>query len=209
MTFMIRISRRITSLWRREDGATLTEFALAVPLFLLLFFGLIDFGRMLFHWVVAERALYEAARVAAVRPPVCTGVPLIHTQGPSNPRFGTLCSGAAGNCTNAGTQTCPGGADPTTTEIWGLMSSKLPIGTTAANLQFSYSFDPNLGFVGGPYTPMVTVELTNVNFQFIAPIAGLVTLMGGSSPVPSNWTLPMTGLSVSLPGEDLALGTAG
>lgn len=207
--FITRLSARIARLGRRDDGATLVEFALAVPLFLLIFFGLIDFGRLAFHWVTAERALYTAARVAAVRPPICAGVPTQHQQGASAARFGTMCSAGAGTCVNPGNFTCAAGADPTSVEIWGLVRGSLPLNATSANLQFTYSFDQNLGFVGGPYVPMITVQLTNLNFQFFTPLSGLVSLVGGTPPAGLGAQIPMTNLSVSLPGEDLDLGTLG
>ncbi len=201
--------RFISRLLRREDGATMVEFAFAVPMFLLIFFGLIDFGRLAFHWVTAERALYTAARVAAVRPPICAGVPTVHAQGATGARYGTMCSAGAGTCVNPGTFTCSGGTDTTSVEIWGYVNGTLPVGATVANLQFSYSFDQNLGFVGGPYVPMVTVQLTNLNFQFLTPFSGLIAVIGGAAPSGLGAQIPMTNLSVSLPAEDLALGTAG
>ena len=65
---------------RDQEGATLPELALVMPLFLLIFMGMIDFGRMAFHYVAAERAMNIASRVAAVRPPVCASVPETHVR---------------------------------------------------------------------------------------------------------------------------------
>ena len=47
-------------------GQSLVEFALVLPIFLLLLFGLIDAGRLVYHNTVLSQAAREAARVASV-----------------------------------------------------------------------------------------------------------------------------------------------
>jgi hypothetical protein len=66
-----------------------------------------------------------------------------------------------------------------------------------------------MGFLGGPYVPVVTVEMEDVTFDFVTPLAGLATIAGatGGSSIGSTLTLPS--MSVSLPGEDLAQGENG
>lgn len=198
-----------------EDGATLVELAVVLPIFLLLFFGLIDFGRMGAEYVMAEKAIQRAARIAVVRPPACAGVPRIHTRGtvPAGtppPRFGTKCSAGATICSNPGVVTCSGNsADPTTAEIWASISAMMPTTATPANLRFSYAFDSSLGFLGGPYTPVVTVEIQNLNFQFATPLSALAALAGDTSGAVPGANLPFPDMSVSLPAEDLAVGEAG
>ncbi len=51
---------------RRSQGQTLIEFALVLPLFLLMLFGLIDVGRFVYLNSVMSQAAREGARVAAV-----------------------------------------------------------------------------------------------------------------------------------------------
>jgi Flp pilus assembly protein TadG len=51
---------------RRGSGQSLVEFALVVPLFLLLVFALIDFSRLIFTYVSLSNGTREMARVAAV-----------------------------------------------------------------------------------------------------------------------------------------------
>ena len=80
---------------------------------------------------------------------------------------------------------------------------------TPANLRFRYSFDPNLGFLGGPYVPLVTVELQNLNFDFFSPLAGLASLAGATPSGNLGAAIPFPPMSVSMPGEDLALGIDG
>ncbi len=206
---------RIQGLVRDDSGATLVELAIVLPVFLLLFFGLIDFGRMGAEYVMADKATQLAARLAAVRPAACVGVPDANQRGtvPINtvpPRFGTACSAGATICTNPGTVTCTGNiANPTVAEIWAATSALMPTSATPANLRFSYSYDPKLGFLGGPYVPVVTVEIQNLNFQFATPLSGLAALAGaGGAPTPGP-TLPFPPMSVSLPAEDLAQGNNG
>ena len=205
----------IRRFWSDQRGATLVELAVVLPVFLLLLFGLIDFGRMGAEYVWAEKAMQRAARIAVVRPAACAGVPVMHLRGtvPSGttpPRFGTKCAAGATICTNPGTITCAGNmADPTVAEIWGAISGLMPSSATAANLRFSYAYDQNIGFLGGPYTPIVTVEIQNLNFQFATPLSSLAAFAGDTSGSVPGATLPFPPMSVSLPAEDLAQGEAG
>ena len=51
---------------QRSQGQSLVEFALVLPIFLLLLFGLIDGVRLVFQHTVLSQAAREAARVASV-----------------------------------------------------------------------------------------------------------------------------------------------
>lgn len=255
---------------RREDGASLIEYTVVISLFLLVFFAILDFGRLGFNWVMTEKAMQRAARIAAVRPPVCDGVPETHglAAGATVP-FGTLCRD--GNiCAPQATQACVlGGAtafdatnpcttpivvaalpnNPTQTdidnrnaqlrlqtaqEIWCVLEPILPSNAAPNNIRISYINDPNLGFAGGPYVPLVEVGIVTaanvlagniagdeaaLRFEFITPIPALAALAGGGggtnnidaagtggSALPS---IPFPDLSVSMPGEDLNQGTGG
>lgn len=205
---------RLTRFARDETGATMVEFAMVLALLLLIIFGLIDFGRLAFHIVTAERSMQIAARVAAVRPPACAGVPSIHRRSASassTPEFGTNCNAGSDICADVGTITCNGDSgNDTAWEIWRLVQGSLPVDADISALRFSYAFDPDLGFLGGPYVPMVTVELDNVTFEFISPLSALAALAGAtatSTEIDADITLPS--MSVSLPGEDLAMGETG
>lgn len=198
-----------------EDGSALVELALALPLFLLIFFGLIDFGRMGAEYVMAEKATQLAARLAVVRPPACAGVPDFNVRGtvPANtvpPKFGSACSSGATVCAAPATVTCNGNVSNTTVaEIWTAIAPIMPRGATPANLSFSYAFDPKLGFLGGPFVPIVTVEIRNMNFQFATPLGGLAALAAPSAGTYPPSTLPFPNMSMSLPAEDLNLGVNG
>ena len=49
-----------------EDGAAAVEFALVLPVLLLLIFGIVDFGRMLNAKITINQAAREGARAAAL-----------------------------------------------------------------------------------------------------------------------------------------------
>ena len=51
---------------RREDGVALTEFALIIPVFLVVVAGLLAFGRVFFYWIEANHLANETARWAVV-----------------------------------------------------------------------------------------------------------------------------------------------
>jgi Flp pilus assembly protein TadG len=53
-------------LLRDESGAALVEFALVLPLVLVLLLGLMDFGRAFNHWIDSTHLANVAARYAAV-----------------------------------------------------------------------------------------------------------------------------------------------
>jgi len=154
---------------RDESGATLVELAIVLPVFLLIFLGLIDFGRMAFHYVATEKSVQVAVRVAAVRPPACAGVPEFIARGTTTitprPKFGTSCRVGTNICADPGIIQCSGATtNATAEEVWNIVRGAFPNDATIANLSFSYSSDPNLGFLGGPYTPVVTVEIQDLDF---------------------------------------------
>jgi Flp pilus assembly protein TadG len=57
---------RCRSRWRAEDGAELIEFAMVLPLMLLIVFGVIDFGLLFQRYHVITNAAREGARVAVL-----------------------------------------------------------------------------------------------------------------------------------------------
>lgn len=69
------LARRLTPVGRRlararqEAGQTLVEFSLVLPILLILIFGLVDFGRAFYTWLVVTNAAREGARTAAVQLP--------------------------------------------------------------------------------------------------------------------------------------------
>ena len=51
---------------RQEDGTSLVEFALVLPLLLLLLLGMLDFGKAINYWLDDTHLANEGARFAAV-----------------------------------------------------------------------------------------------------------------------------------------------
>ena len=216
----------------REDGTTLVEFALCITLFLVILFAVLDFGRLGYNWVVAEKAMQRAVRVASVRPPVCAGVPQYHRRAdPTDATFssGTLCRSQPGLCLQT-TRQCllsnPDGGDAeavaAATEIWTLIEPLMPANATNANVLIRYDYDENLGFLGGPFVPLITAEIgTDSNgdgnftdddadfaFTFITPLSALAAqATGTTNDIPNS--IPFPDISVSLPAEDLNIGTGG
>ena len=60
--------RRLLRRFRQtEAGQSLVEFTMILPIFLVLMFGLVDFGRAFYTWMLVTNAAREGARVAAVQ----------------------------------------------------------------------------------------------------------------------------------------------
>ena len=205
----------------KEDGAALPEFALTIVLFLVLFFAVLDFGRMAWQRVVAEKAVQQAARIATVRPYACSGlnIPQFNREGTNSGgyAFGTACDTGGGDvCVSAGPFSCQGNTtNATVNEIWNQISPMMPKGITAQNLWFTYTYDKNIGFLGGPFSPVVTVELkstdgtTGMPFSFVSRLVALAGVVSGQSGDLGDSAVTLTIQSTSLPGEDLAHGTDG
>ena len=62
-------ARSGTSNWGTDRGAAAVEFALLLPLLLLLVFGIIDFGRAINAQITLTQAAREGARLAALGQP--------------------------------------------------------------------------------------------------------------------------------------------
>jgi Flp pilus assembly protein TadG len=54
---------------KREDGQSLVEFALVVPIFLLVLFAIVDFGMAFHAWITVTNSAREGARLASVHAP--------------------------------------------------------------------------------------------------------------------------------------------
>lgn len=68
--------RRAGSRRGRAAGQTLAEFALIVPVLLLLFMAILDFGRAIYGYNTLSNAAREGARVAIVDQTVSGGIPV-------------------------------------------------------------------------------------------------------------------------------------
>jgi hypothetical protein len=80
---------------RRERGQTVVEFALILPIFLIVLFLLVEFGVGFSRWIVITNATREAARYAAVQDDNATVVADAAVQRAIDTSSGLLSSGDA------------------------------------------------------------------------------------------------------------------
>ena len=66
------LARAFRRLRRTEAGQALVEFTMILPIFLLLLFALVDFGRAFYTWLLITNAAREGARAAAVQSDAAT-----------------------------------------------------------------------------------------------------------------------------------------
>ncbi len=65
---MLKLIRRRTEKGQRgEKGQALVEFALLVPIFLVLMFAIVDFGMGFHSWITVTNSAREGARIGAVQ----------------------------------------------------------------------------------------------------------------------------------------------
>jgi hypothetical protein len=204
------MSARLSQFARNEEGATLVEFALVIGIFLFLFFGIIDFARLGFTSVLAQKATEMAVRMAVVSPAMCDGVETVVSRSLITGTLwvdlpnGTRCSARNGLCDAAETVSCLGAASQAdAARIWARVAPLMPANAQISNLRFSYSYDENLNRVGAPYAPVVTVEIDDLTFEFISPLGRLAVLAGASDAGTLGTNFTFSSMSASLPAEDL------
>lgn len=191
-------------LFRSSGGTSAAEFALVLPLLLLLLFGVIDAGRFMWEYNRAEKATQMGVRFAAVTDPVpgsafsdysfsisdgiAQGSPV-----PTANFDSATCT--QGSCSCVGGTVCGSVAyDPTAFQnIVNRMSAMYPQ-IAAANVSVRYK-NIGLGFAGDPngpdVAPLITVRLTDLVFH---PITCLMFAC----------TIPMPDFRASLTAEDLS-----
>jgi Flp pilus assembly protein TadG len=165
-------------LLRNNGGASAAEFALVLPLLLLLIFGIIDAGRFMWEYNRAEKATQMGVRFAAVTDPVLGS-------GFSDYSFSINDGVAQGSpvptadfdkatCTD-GSCTCVGGtvcgsvsySDASFQAIANRMAAMYPpIGPGNVSVEYK---NVGLGFAGDPngpdVAPLITIKLTGLVFH--------------------------------------------
>ena len=180
---MIRVLRQLLGDRRASSAA---EFALVLPLLLLLLFGIIDMGRFFWQLNESEKATQMGARMAVVTTPVSPDlVGESYVDGTTKSgdlipaaALGTLTCNKDGCTCTAGT--CPGGAGDVDTDAFDVIVSRMARMNpqiTADNVEVSYS-GSGFGYAGEAddimdVQPLVTVTLKDMTFNFIA-LLGLV-----------------------------------
>ena len=67
---MVAILKRLAGHPRKgEDGQSLVEFALVLPIFLLVLFAIVDFGMAFHAWITVTNSAREGARIGSVHAP--------------------------------------------------------------------------------------------------------------------------------------------
>lgn len=88
-------ARKISSIVREESAAAAVEFAIVLPLMLVLFAGFVEFGDMLLQQIYLEKAVRDSGRYLSQwsGDPTCTA---------GNDSSGTPCAGSPGTICSSG-----------------------------------------------------------------------------------------------------------
>ncbi len=194
----------MTSLIRKfkntESGSTLLEFSLILPLLLVMTFGVVEFGYVLYQFNSAQKATQAGAREASSRL-LITGLQacFVNTTLPA----GTNCAdvpGAAGwsgiTCSGTGGGACEAAA-------WNAVLAEMQIyfpPLTEANLEIEIG-PTTLGYVGRERpVPAITVRAKNLSYDYIA-IGAVLQAMSGSSVLGDS--INISSAQTTIIGEDM------
>lgn len=182
---------RSSSLLRDQRGASAAEFALVLPLLLLMLLGILDAGRFMWDYNQAEKATQMGVRYAVVTEMVPSGLENYSFAVSDNVLAGnpvpTASFGQAtcntNSCTCTGGSVCGGiGYDAAAFDaIVARMKLMYPPITDSnviveyRNVGLGYAGDPN----GPDVAPLVTVRLTGLNFQ---PLSTMIFGTGVTMP---------------------------
>jgi Flp pilus assembly protein TadG len=180
-------------LLRSERAASAAEFALVLPLLLILLFGIIDVGRFLWQFNQAEKATQMGVRYAVVTNPIPSGLSSYSfaisggiSQGAAVPTAnftGATCNNSSCACVATTGNFCSSvGYDATAfANLVARMKMMYPT-LTASNVQVEYR-NVGLGFAGDPngpdVSPLVTVKVQSLTFR---PLTCLVFACSISMP---------------------------
>lgn len=182
----------------RDTRGSAAEFALVLPLFLLLLLGTIDVGRFMWNTAQAEKATQMGARYAVVTDMVATGLYTYNfglaagiSTGDVVPQSnfpGVVCSSSGGTvsctCATGGSCSFPLTANQTAfNNIVTVMRNMYgAIGPDNVVVRYDWS---GLGYAGNPngsdVDPIVTIALVNLNFKpLISGTLGSIGVPGTS-----------------------------
>ncbi|MBX9746715.1 MAG: pilus assembly protein [Hyphomonadaceae bacterium] len=185
--------KRLARFRKCDSGAVLIEQTLVFAMLMVLTFGLIEFGLVLYQYNAAETATSVGARFVATRGPIVTGVSDCGVSTSAN--AGTRCSTVSGS--SGWSIVCNASAPAAGCQAEALNQlvaemQRFAPNIEAQNVQVELR-GAGLGFVGrGAPVPMVTVRLTGMSYEFVA----IDDLLGFDD-------LVMPGFDATLVGEDL------
>jgi Flp pilus assembly protein TadG len=116
----------------RSRGQSLVEFALVIPIFLLLLFGLIDGGRLVYQHSVLSQAAREGARLASVE--------------------ASWIGSADAGCGSAGGPVCPASAGAMKADIVTAANRMITPFATVGSADVNMRCDPSGGTPTGNWT---------------------------------------------------------
>lgn len=172
----------LRNLARDESATSLTEALLAMPIVLLVFTGMIEFGGLAWQWNMAAKATQIGARMVAVSTPLvgrtqyenamATGITGEVEGDPVPASTARIACGAETTaCATGALERIVTGGDG----VCGTVSTNSVVGMcdvapfiTAQNVRVTYSRS-GLGYVGRPFGQVstITVELRNITFDFL------------------------------------------
>jgi hypothetical protein len=137
---------------RREEAQSLAEFALILPIFLILVFGIIDFGMGLRAYITVAQATREGARYGVV-----------------GNQAGTFTAGGSGDCDGA-----------TSTNIVGKVCSTIN-GLDLTNISTVTTDCPST-LTTPPCNPGDPIEVhTEYDYYYITPVRSIINFVSGGS----------------------------
>ncbi|WP_165610494.1 TadE/TadG family type IV pilus assembly protein [Cognatishimia maritima] len=180
----------------------MTEAMLAMPIVLLIFTGMIEFGGLLWQWNMAAKATQIGARLAAVSTPMmgtsAYEAAMTSDYGSDDIEGNAVPSAVVRVACGAGTTACDSDAISRLVTggdgICGTVSANSLIGMcdvapflTSDNVRVTYSRS-GLGYVGRPFGDVstITVELRDINFDFLlldSLVPGINNLQIAAHPV--------------------------
>jgi hypothetical protein len=157
---------------RRPAGQALVEFALVLPIFLLLLFGLIDGGRLIYMHTVLSQAAREGARVASVE---------------------ASWIGASGSgCGTSGGPVCPGNVAGLRTDVLTAANRMIQPFAQVTNSQLQTRCDPSGGTPTGNWSATTcssndpgNVASVRVSAAFV-PITPIISSLIGPVPMSAS-----------------------
>lgn len=196
------MNARLPSFRRDESGAATIEYVILLLPLIALVFTSFQIALAYHFALTAQKAVELGARIAAVRDPVHTGMPLENAAAPGA-RVGDSC--ALGGCAAPGGPWRCSGSDLGSADCDAAAFSAIfdEVGRIAyllspEDLTVTYSYAA-LGFAGGPFTPIVEVTIEERPFflQFFFNLA-----FGSGEDSSGRLTLPA--VAASAIAEDLS-----